>query len=498
MSIIEATRRFMNFFASRRGENWLLLLCVILLGVVCLLTTRPGHDWGGDFAHYIRHAQNIATCRDYADTGYIYNPHHVRLAPKTYPPGFPLLLAPLYALFGMDIDLFKALISVLYVASFAVSVLYFREWAPPPLSLIGSALLFFNPWMLNFKNQVISDVPFLFFLLLTLLGMRRAQKAERPTVIQALVFGLLLAFTAAVRTPGVLLIPALLLSDLYRSRRVTRFAAVSTIVALTLVLLTRFAFGSETSYMDQFSEWSIAGVGNIVWSWFSKDLPRLFHAPKSLAPARYILSSAGVLLSLYGAIACAARRRMTVLGFFLVLYLALVAVWPTYQGLRFLIPALPAYFVFAVYGLHSLTTRLRTRFRFAVLGLAVLIIAASWGTSMAHLVADRNVYPDGPFRPEAKELFAFLKSEAGGRGAVVFGKPRTLALFTGRNATVFPYGSSDETAHAYFAEVGVSELISDQGTEEDGRFVVPFLDRQKDRFEEVFRNSRYVVLTYKD
>ena len=250
MSLIDFAKNSANLLASRRGESGLLVFGIVVLGVVCFLTTRPGHDWGGDFAQYIQHARNIAAGREYADTGYVYSRYYTYLAPRTYPPGFPLLLVPFYYLFGPDVEVFKLLVAFFYVASFAMCVLYFRERVPPLLSLAGSALLFFNPWMLNFKNQIISDMPFLFFLLLSLFWVRRAYRAERPAVLHAMICGILFACAAAIRTPGVLLVPALLVFDIYRHKRLTRFALLCAAVALSLIIAMRCAFGTEKSYLD--------------------------------------------------------------------------------------------------------------------------------------------------------------------------------------------------------------------------------------------------------
>jgi len=71
--------------------------------VFYLATLREGHLWGDDFAMYIHHAQNIAQGRPYADTGYVYNPAVPVYGPRMYPPVFPLLLAPLYKVFGLSL-----------------------------------------------------------------------------------------------------------------------------------------------------------------------------------------------------------------------------------------------------------------------------------------------------------------------------------------------------------------------------------------------------------
>ena len=79
------------------------MLCAVLVGALFVLTIREGEDWGDDFSMYIHHAENIARGVPYGETGYIYNPHNPAVGPKIYPPGFPLLLAPVVKLFGRNL-----------------------------------------------------------------------------------------------------------------------------------------------------------------------------------------------------------------------------------------------------------------------------------------------------------------------------------------------------------------------------------------------------------
>src|SRR5262245_14683241 len=59
--------------------------------------------WGDDFALYIAHARNLVEGTSYTDTKFVYNPANAWYSPRAYPPGFPILLAPVYALQGLDL-----------------------------------------------------------------------------------------------------------------------------------------------------------------------------------------------------------------------------------------------------------------------------------------------------------------------------------------------------------------------------------------------------------
>ena len=96
------------------------LLLAVLLGGSYYATLRPGQDWGGDFSQYINHARNIASGRPYLETRYVVTfPEAAVHMPASYPPVFPLLLAPFYARFGLNYSALKTVPETIAVASFA-------------------------------------------------------------------------------------------------------------------------------------------------------------------------------------------------------------------------------------------------------------------------------------------------------------------------------------------------------------------------------------------
>ncbi|MBI5366174.1 MAG: hypothetical protein HZA54_03980, partial [Planctomycetes bacterium] len=91
---------------SPSARRALLLEAALLAGLACFHfgTFRAGHYWGDDFAQYVRHAANLAAGRPYRETTWVPNPAYPGLGPAAYPPGYPLLLAPLVARSGTDLE----------------------------------------------------------------------------------------------------------------------------------------------------------------------------------------------------------------------------------------------------------------------------------------------------------------------------------------------------------------------------------------------------------
>src|SRR5690606_6911823 len=79
---------------------------IAALAALYLVLFRPGYSvmGGGDFALYLAHARAIATLQPYDATFFVYNPANAIMSPAAYPPGLPLLLAPVIALFGLDLS----------------------------------------------------------------------------------------------------------------------------------------------------------------------------------------------------------------------------------------------------------------------------------------------------------------------------------------------------------------------------------------------------------
>ena len=107
-------------------------LGALAIGVFFLATIREGHVWGGDFSLYIRHAQNIVRGEPYAQSGYIYNPQNPLVGPKVSPPGFPLLIAPLIGVSGLELRPMKILLITFFVGSLKT---------PPPSHFTGVMVL---------------------------------------------------------------------------------------------------------------------------------------------------------------------------------------------------------------------------------------------------------------------------------------------------------------------------------------------------------------------
>ncbi len=203
-------------------------LCLILGAFFFYATAiRDGHDWGGDYAQYILHAKALTQGLDYAPPpGFILNPY-LPWVPVAYPPFYPLCIAGVLALLGLNFIALKIQI----VAFFSVALYAYwrllRSSMPVKVALAALAFLAFSPYHLKYSNKLLSEIPYLAVSLFAILA---AERFFRPksSFRDAAGFTLLLVLACCARSAGLALIaaaPAYAL--LFRRTHLLRAALVS-------------------------------------------------------------------------------------------------------------------------------------------------------------------------------------------------------------------------------------------------------------------------------
>ncbi len=212
---------------------------VLLVGIFYMVTLRQGHSWGDDFSMYIRHAKNLVEGVRYAETGYIYNPEH-SIAPTTYPPIFPLLLSPIYKWYGVNLQLMKLEGIVFFVISLYLIFLIFKDDLPN-LSILPALLLVgMNPFFWDQKDSIGSDLAFMLFTYLSLYLICKKHSRSPSSfgsIGRRFIIGLSMYLSYGTRSLGILLIPSLLIYDLIKNRRISRFSMQVVLIFLFLAIM---------------------------------------------------------------------------------------------------------------------------------------------------------------------------------------------------------------------------------------------------------------------
>jgi len=470
-------------------------VCAVLVGLFYVATIRGGQDWPDDFSQYIHHAVNIADGTPYAATGYIYNPHNPGIGPRTYPPGFPLLLVPGIKVFGLDFRPMKVLVIGFFVGALLVIVALFGGDLPPPHLAALVLVIGLNPFFWEFKDQVLSDIPFLFFVLLSLYLFKRARAAdgsERRVAMLAVLAGAAAYASYATRVLGIVLVPCFIAHDLMRTRRIGRETLLAGGTFVALAGAQYLFWIRDSSYLDPFTG-GVAGVGQSTVAYL-RSLSTLWENGYSDAVRKGAFVAASVLAAV--GYARSLRRDVAVIQLFPWLYVAPVIAWPSFQGIRFLIPLIPFYFYYGLLGIQEMDAAVERRWGRKHLVLATLL--AGVGVSYAGRYSTLSFGPlaEGISKPESVQLFEFVRDSTAPTDVLVFSRPRALALFTGRRVSGGYRPGDPCELWRYLREIGASYLVTGPEPEvwnTDAVYLRQFVSRFGRNFRPVMTNRDFGV-----
>ena len=424
----------------------LIILSVALFNIT---TIREGHTWGDDFCMYILHARNISEGIDYRDTGYIYNPFSPWIGPRIYPPVFPVLLAPVYKLFGLNLKVMKIEIIIFFALSLFIFFIIFRTELSTKYLVAVIAVIGFNPYFWSFKNNILSDIPFLCFVYASLLLIDRAHnssKSQKQVYLQGIAAGLLIYLSYGIRTLGGVLLLSLLIFVIIRYRKLTHFTLIASFLSVLLMVLQSILFPGIGGYLDQAS----LSIKTILTNLDQYTLS-LFAIWDNGYSKNLALSVIICCLAFIGYLS-RVRDRITVFEIFPLLYMMPVMIWPSYQGTRFLIPIIPLYIFYAFVGIEKGIRFVGEKTKEAAFIILVVAIFFSYISKYAKL--DYGPIKEGITKKESVELFSYIKEHTRKDDVFIFLKPRALALYTNRRASAYHWPKDKKHLLNYFNKIG--------------------------------------------
>lgn len=480
---------------SFKSVSWTPLLVILLAGFFYVATVRSGHEWGDDFSLYIIHAKNIASGQDYRQGGYLhYSPY---LGPDAYPPIFPLLLAPVYLFFGLNLTALKMVVIAGFLASLLVFLLIVKSELTVAWQAVLLAAVSFNPYIWDQKDRLTSDLVFLVFAYLAIVLVNNVYrpKADAMNWKRALIISSVFYLSYGTRSLGLLLVPCLLLYDMIRRKKLipSRFAIGISGTTLILIALQSHFLHSDRGYYDQFatsfhdslSTWLkyiahnvVAYVISLTDVW-DNGYSRIFRLGLTVVITG--LAGLGYLSRLW--------REITYTEIFVTLYVLVVLIVPMDGGLRYLIPAIPFYIFYAQQGLYALPINPASRnAAAAVLGAAILI---SYFAKYSQ--QDLKQLQNGISKVESVEFFDYIKQRTPASDVFIFTKPRALALFTERKSSFYPMDLDDKGLWDYFLKIHATHIVvGPKGiSPEEQAFLRRFVDKYSASLQLEFSNDDF-------
>ena len=390
---------------------FMLLLCGTLWGAVQLIVS--GHIFNGDFALYIRQAQSI----QYGDMQQVFSDMqemiahstYQRYSPILYPWGYPLLLFPCVALFGINYFAFKIVGVICLVGAFIF--LYYH----PILSkerfrmsvLLVLALLTGNIFYWGYVNSVSSELPFFCFLMFSFWTMNKLYVLKEQTEKRTILYiglGILLFFTAQIRTEGYFLFISLIVLQWKNRLLGWRFFLP---YASALCIWFVFTLVFPSGYTEHFEHFKVVTLTNLLHNiqTFYEYPAQILYIPFSLFNLFFWVNC---LLGLY-----ISSRKLTAESVYLVSTIMLLICWP-YDVIRYWLSLFPLCFIFFIQGFRFMCMVWGKKAgKWVLYPIIGILICSVWKVSIKYATSPIQIYTTINPNVEgesAQEMYAFLRT----------------------------------------------------------------------------------------
>lgn len=277
------------------------------------------------------------------------------LGPYLYPQGFPLLISPVYFLFGPNFLAIKGFILFFFIgALFLIYKLFEGKFNDKTSALLLVAGIAFHPEFITFGDNILSDFPFFFFSMLCLLCI----EGSGPGFFHQAGLALLFIFTFSIREAGIFLLPVLFARQLSLFVKEGDFSFISFMkifkrekwrflpyLGFALFILVKRYFFADTSanHINELTHTSSDIIKqNIIY--YSEIVAGLIPLNIS-ARWLYILFYFPVIVGLYFYFKAYFHYIV-----YMLLITLLYVIWPAQQGLRFFYPICPLALFFSLKG----------------------------------------------------------------------------------------------------------------------------------------------------
>ena len=490
-------------------RSWGLVL-VALHVFLGLLLFEPTLFTGGDNAGYMILADALRSGEGYRDLYLPDAPLHAR-----YPPGYPVLLAVLGTVGGLQ--LFKLFSLACTAGAVWLTHRLARTRLAEGTALAAAGLVALNPVLLEYSHYELSEAPFLVAVMAALAAFAAGHVlgGSDDALPSIRWLGGLGSAVAAflVRTAALPLVGAVWLYHL--SRRQWRRLVASVAVGGGAVggwALYQRAVGTEgQSYLQQLvmrnpydPAAGTAGPAELLtraarnlWLYTSEVLPRSVLGEPLAADGGTLVAAVGLLVTalvVTGWLA-SANRGLGLPELFLPLYAALILVWPDeWTDRRFLLPLLPLALIYAGAGLEAAARRWqRVTTRGATGGLLALTLPALAAVLLQapdRIRCTTAYWRGSPCVAAAWTSFydaARWATETTPEDAVIVNrKPRIFYWISRRRGDVYPYSREPSVVLAELKSREADFVVVDQLFSTTAAYLMPAVQASADRFEVVY------------
>jgi hypothetical protein len=492
-------------------SNKQLLLSILLFLPLFFINIQDEHNWGDDFALYLHQAKNLVEGESPQETGLIFNEDNPIMV-SSVSIGFSILLAPVYVISKGSILAFSYYMTFFLVLAAIALLVFFRKRFPFWLSLVLVLLIVYNRWVLDFKYNILSDIPFLalLFILINLF-----EKKWKNDYLKFIILGVVAGFVMSVRTLGIVFVLAVIAISLYEliSYRVKEggcaINARQRMLQLMIFAVLSIGFykfldavffpepknGSYIGYLQEHNIWEVfvAHLGyyyNFFCGFFHTfKIPREIHLFNVIIVSTFLFS--GFILKLF--------RKIEITDFFFIGFLLVVFAYPANPGFRYLLPLIPFVFIYVAESFVFLARILKIEKKFILASAFFVILLMQYEPGIARMARPEKldkIY--GPQLPESKEVFNYIRENTADTSVFVFIKPRAFSLYTDRQCLANNKRQRDtDSLNAIYRKHNVDYLLQNYNEIIDSPMLM-YVEAYEDQLEKVFENEHFRLYRFVD
>jgi len=488
-----------------------LLIAFVLLIPLFLINMREVHNWGDDFALYLHQAKNLVEGDSPQETGLIFNDDNPIMV-SSVSIGFSILLAPIYAIWKGEILSFTIYMTF-YLLLAAISILlFFRKRFPFWLSLILILLIVYNRWVLVFKYNILSDIPFLALLFIMF---NLYEQKWKNDWLKYMILALLAGFVISVRTLGVVFVLSVIAITLYElishrlkkgtcaldaRQRMLRLFLFAVISIGFYKLLDNLFFpnpkdGSYVGYLQEHNLWEVFTRHIRYYYNYFVGFFHTFKMPAGIHTFNIIVFSAFTL----GGFIVKVFRKIEIADFFFIGFILVVFAYPANPGFRYLLPLVPLVFLYMVEGFRFLAKNLKIKKEYVIAYSFFILLLAQYEPGIARMSRPEKLKPIyGPQLPESIDVFDYIKENTADTSVFVFIKPRALSLYTDRYCLANNKKQRDADSLDYiYKKYHVDYLLENFNEIKDSAMQV-YIENYGYKLEVVYFNEHFRLYKFKE
>jgi hypothetical protein len=452
-----------------KKKSYIFLLIILTLSFIVNITTfRNGHNWeNSDFIGYISQAKSLVDgnvddiishdkfMRENStkETGYLMGPW-----------GFPIILSPFYYVVGPNIYVMKVVTNLFFVLSLLIIFLLFQDRLDNIDNLLLVTILAFSTFFFDFKESVLTDIPFLFFSLFTLFLIKRfiiLNKLWNNKLISFALLGILFFISYNMRSVGLILLPTLMLVQYFENRYsltgkesvfLNKFNYIPYIVFTVFYVVSLLIFPNSNITSTYFNNLSHISVSRLIF-----DLKYYTFLPSRFFPFLFLnMHGYGFEYNKFSLVIYTIMLLFVSLGIiksfkkdymflsYILITMPVIIFFSGRQGFRLLIPIFPFFLFFLFKGLSSVSLsfngfnnckplKICVIYIFSA-GLIMISLAYISITSYKNIMLNRTGVIEGPYSADSVGLFNYIKANTDKSDAVIFHEPRSMFLFADRKS----------------------------------------------------------------